>query len=119
MNNGYAADRSQVANPCTWIWRGRIWSNGRAAESWFTCTLPPNSISCVAGGYNSHEWGSFAPTSYHTGGVNALRVDGSVMFVSDTINTGDLSAAQVTSGKSPYGVWGAMGSINGGESVSL
>ncbi|MCF0234593.1 MAG: DUF1559 domain-containing protein, partial [Thermoguttaceae bacterium] len=119
LNNAYAADRVSAQNPCTWLWRGRIWSNGRAAEQWFTCTLPPNSASCVAGSFNSHEWGSFAPTSYHTGGVNALRVDGSVMFVSDTINTGDLSAAQVTTGQSPYGVWGALGSINGGETVSL
>lgn len=119
LNNAYEADRVRCKNPCTWLWRGRIWSNGRAAEAWFTCTLPPNSASCVAGSFNSHEWGSFAPTSYHSGGVNALRGDGSVMFVSDTIDTGDLSAAQVTSGPSPYGVWGALGSINGGESASL
>ncbi len=119
LNNAYEADRVSVKNPCTWLWRGRIWSNGRAAEAWFTCTLPPNSVSCVAGSFNSHEWGSFAPTSYHSGGVNVLRGDGSVAFVSDTIDTGDLSAAQVTSGKSPYGVWGAMGSINGGEAISF
>lgn len=119
LSNGYDADRTKVRNPCVHLWRGRIWSNGRAAEAWFTCTLPPNSVSCVAGSFNSHEWGSFAPTSYHSGGVNVLRVDGSVAFVSDTIDTGNLSAAQVTSGRSPYGVWGAMGSINGGEPASL
>ena len=118
LDNALAADRMTVKNPGTVLWRGRIWSNGRAAEAWFTCTLPPNSVSCVAGSFNSHEWGSFAPTSYHTGGVNALRVDGSVMFVSDTIDCGTLSAAQVTSGKSPYGVWGALGSINGGETTT-
>ncbi|MBQ9371243.1 MAG: DUF1559 domain-containing protein [Thermoguttaceae bacterium] len=118
LDNAYGADRLTVKNPCKVLWRGRIWSNGRAAEAWFTCTLPPNSVSCVAGSFNSHEWGSFAPTSYHSGGVNVVRVDGSVTFVSDTIDTGNLSAAQVTSGKSPYGVWGAMGSINGGESYS-
>ncbi len=119
LNNAYGADRTTVKNPCSALWRGRIWSNGRAADAWFTCTLPPNSVSCVAGSYNSNEWGSFAPTSYHSGGVNVLRVDGSVTFVSDTVNTGDLSAAQVTTGRSPYGVWGAMGSINGGETASL
>ncbi|MDO5309701.1 MAG: DUF1559 domain-containing protein [Planctomycetia bacterium] len=118
LNNAYAADRLTVKNPCTSLWRGRIWSNGRAADAWFTCTLPPNSVSCVAGSFNSNEWGSFAPTSYHAGGVNILRVDGSVAFASDTIDTGDLSAAQVTSGQSPYGVWGALGSINGGEPKS-
>ncbi|MDO4586886.1 MAG: DUF1559 domain-containing protein [Planctomycetia bacterium] len=119
LDNGYGADRKTVSNPCQNLWRGLIWSNGRAAEAWFTCTLPPNSVSCVAGSYNSHEWGSFSPTSYHSGGVNCLRVDGSVMFVSDTVNTGDLSLPQATTGTSPYGVWGALGSINGGETVSL
>ena len=118
LDNGYGADRKTVKNPATALWRGRMWSNGRAADQWFTCTLPPNSVSCVAGSFNSNEWGSFAPTSYHSGGVNVVRVDGSVAFISDTINTGNLSAAQVTSGESPYGVWGAMGSINGGEATS-
>ena len=118
MDNGYAADRKTVRNPCKNLWRGRIWSNGRAADAWFTCTLPPNSVSCVAGSFNANEWGSFAPTSYHPGGVTVVRVDGSVSFVSDTIDTGNLSAAQVTSGASPYGVWGAMGSINGGETTA-
>ena len=118
MDNGYAADRKTVRNPCKNLWRGRIWSNGRAADAWFTCTLPPNSVSCVAGSFNANEWGSFAPTSYHPGGVTVVRVDGSVAFVSDTVDTGNLSAAQVTSGASPYGVWGAMGSINGGETTA-
>ena len=118
LDNGYGADRKSVKNPATALWRGRMWSNGRPADQWFTCTLPPNSVSCVAGVFNSNEWGSFAPTSYHSGGVNAVRVDGSVAFISDTINTGNLSAAQVTSGESPYGVWGAMGTIDGGETLS-
>ena len=64
-----------------------------------------------------------AASSYHTGGVNVAIGDGSVQFVSDTINwsTGTMSdtVAVVTSGPSPFGVWGAMGSINGGESVNF
>ena len=58
------------------------------------------------------------PNSFHPGGVNALRADGSVSFISETIDTGNLSAASVTSGISPYGTWGALGSKNGGEVVS-
>ncbi|MDD3468542.1 MAG: DUF1559 domain-containing protein [Thermoguttaceae bacterium] len=118
LNNAYSADRKSIKNPAH-LWRGRIWSNGRSADAWFTCTLPPNSVSCVAGGFTVHEWGSFAPTSNHSGGVNALRVDGSVMFVSDSIHTGNLMDAQVVTGPSPYGTWGALGSINGGETISL
>jgi hypothetical protein len=51
--------------------------------------------------------------------VVVLRCDASVSFVSDTINTGDASEAPVENGTSPYGVWGSLGSINGGESQGL
>ena len=115
--NGYhATDRTRVATPATGLWRGRMWMNGRAADAWFTTTIGPNSISCVANN-SSHEWGTFSPSSYHTGGVQVLFVDGSVSFITNSIDTGNLNDPQVTSGRSPYGVWGAIGSINGGESL--
>jgi hypothetical protein len=41
--------------------------------------------------------------------------DGSVRFVSETIDAGSPNSYAVTTGKSPYGVWGAMGSPAGGE----
>ncbi|MBQ4202997.1 MAG: DUF1559 domain-containing protein, partial [Thermoguttaceae bacterium] len=117
LDNALEADGKTVKNPSSSLWRGRIWTNGRAADAWFTCTLPPNSASCVAGRFDSNEWGSFAPTSYHPGGVNVAWCDGSVKFVPDSINVGDLSKPQVVKGKSPYGVWGALGSVGGGEST--
>lgn len=45
--------------------------------------------------------------------------DGAVRFVSDNIDTGNLSAADIRSltGRSPYGTWGALGSIAGGEVI--
>ncbi len=46
-------------------------------------------------------------------------LDGSVHFISETIDSGDLTQGLVQSGKSPYGVWGALGSRNGGESVAF
>jgi prepilin-type processing-associated H-X9-DG protein len=58
------------------------------------------------------------PDSYHPGGVNALFGDGSVRFINDTIDAGNANSAYVTSGQSPFGVWGAMGSRSGGESKS-
>jgi prepilin-type processing-associated H-X9-DG protein len=111
-------NRRQIQNPAS-LWSGLIWSNGRPADAWFNTALPPNSVSCVAGGFHSNEWGAFPPTSHHTGGVQVLFGDGSVHFVTDTINTGNLNDAQVTTGISPWGVWGALGSINGGEARSL
>ena len=70
------------------------------------------------------RYGIFTPTSNHTGGVNCAFLDGSVHFVSDTINamnTG-MSYADFSltpTGTSLYGVWGALGTPNGGESKSL
>jgi prepilin-type processing-associated H-X9-DG protein len=56
-------------------------------------------------------------TSNHPGGVQVARADGSVFFASDTIDCGNLTAASptATTGASPYGVWGALGTRNGGE----
>ena len=119
LTNAYdPTDRKKIVNPA-YLWSGHIWSNGRAADAWFNCALPPNSVSCVAGSFNVHEWGVFPPTSNHTGGVQVLLGDGSVHFVSDTVDTNNLNLPQVTSGASAWGVWGAMGSINGGESQSF
>ncbi|MDR2439618.1 MAG: DUF1559 domain-containing protein, partial [Planctomycetaceae bacterium] len=67
-------------------------------------------------------------SSYHPGGVNAVLGDGSVRFVSETIDMGtgigfpDAATAVPVgevSGESPFGVWGAMGSRNGSEAKSF
>jgi hypothetical protein len=42
-----------------------------------------------------------------------------VRFVTSTIDSGDPTKPPVTAGPSPYGVWGALGSISGGEAVSI
>ena len=42
----------------------------------------------------------------------------SVRFISETIDTGNLYAAPATQGESVYGVWGALGTKDGGEAVS-
>ncbi|MCL2745051.1 MAG: DUF1559 domain-containing protein [Planctomycetaceae bacterium] len=115
ITNGYhATDKTQVVAPIN-NYRGLIWSNGRAAEAWFTTTIGPNSISCQAGA-GSHSWGTYSPSSYHTGGVQVLFADGSMHFISNTVDTGNLNLGQVVEGKTNYGVWGAIGSMNGGES---
>jgi hypothetical protein len=51
-------------------------------------------------------------------------LDGSVRFITDSIDTNGLNGDNGGgdpdySGRSVFGVWGALGSINGGESVSL
>jgi hypothetical protein len=64
-------------------------------------------------------------SSFHTGGAQACMSDGSVHFVSDSIDTGNPNVIQqrpageggpeIFSGPSAYGVWGALGSRLGGE----
>jgi prepilin-type processing-associated H-X9-DG protein len=103
--------------------RGESWASGFPLCTGFTTVLPPNSpIALNATG--EWNWGVFPPQSHHPGGVNAAMCDGSVQFISETINTGNLALPQFNSQtppvkESPYGVWGALGSMNGGEAVSV
>ena len=100
---------------------------GVVGNNCFHTVLPPNSPSCVDGAPGENTigaWGIFSATSNHTGGVNIALLDGSVRFVSDTVSsvTTGLSAPrpnQRTSGYSDFGVWGAMGTPDGGESTTI
>lgn len=90
----------------------------------FTTILPPNSALCLIGdpawqsGGGHYAPGIWTATSEHVGGVNASRADGSVGFISENVDTGNLAIPAplaTTGGLSPYGVWGALGTKNGGE----
>jgi prepilin-type N-terminal cleavage/methylation domain-containing protein/prepilin-type processing-associated H-X9-DG protein len=94
-------------------YRGTCWYQG----SWltvFNTIMPPNSPACA-----SFYHFMCPPSSNHTGGANVGFTDGSVHFISETINYGDPDHAAVLSGGSPYGVWGSLGTANGEESVSV
>ncbi len=107
---------------------GTRWADGNTGFSNFSTILPPNGPNCYSadnaaqsgtGNAGDDQRGLQSGSSYHPGGMNVARLDGSVSFVSDGIDTGDLTLTAVDSGRSPYGVWGAMGSASGGESKSL
>ena len=90
---------------------GARWMDGRPGYSGVNNILPPNNATC------SSQTGSgiYTVSSNHAGGANLLLADGAVRFVSENIDTGNLSLAPATSGNSNYGVWGNLGSRDGGE----
>ena len=103
---------------------GKKWGDALPIQMTFHTILPPNSPTCAKGSdaYPSSGNAMISATSNHTGGVNASMGDGSVRFISEsisygnTLSTHNVNAAQT--GNSPYGVWGALGTVNGGESTT-
>ncbi len=94
---------------------GRAW-DGRPYFVGFATMTPPNGPSCHWGEIDGNEHMG-AMSSHHTGGGQVAMGDGSVRFISDSIDTGLLAVDDVESpsGMSAYGVWGALGSKAGGE----
>ncbi len=112
--------------------RGGVRFSGRPVDGGgFSTVLPPNSPSCggeyARGGFAASPYyfpGLMSPTSNHPGGVHVSRCDGSVVFIAETIDCGNMQAPSPDSpsnpnadGPSPYGIWGAFGTRSGNESV--
>ena len=103
--------------------RGSRWADGRAGVSLVSTILPFNSPSFQVQGSPTAD-GVYSAGSMHTGGGNVVMLDGSTHFVSKDIDTGDMSAATLTvehmaaDAPTPYGVWGAAGTIRSGEVFS-
>jgi hypothetical protein len=142
-----STDRVSLDGTVTDYGRGYYcFADGRSPLSAFNTATPPNVPSCIYSvrisrtdhpGYSNA--GFLTATSNHSGGVNCALGDASVRFVSDTINCGKqtydifaattgyvsttVSGAPITikenAGNSEFGVWGALGTVNGGESTAL
>jgi len=104
---------------------GMRWADPRVGYTGCFTILPPNSPVCTSGGV---EDGYAPPSSYHEAGAHVVMCDASARFVSETVDAGNpldtppLGAgndARRYTGASMWGVWGAMGTINGGESKQL
>ena len=106
-------------------WRGHWFGDGRPVNGGFITVLPPNGPSC-SNGAGDGVWAIVSASSNHSGGVNAVMLDGSVRFISETISTNitgrdnaDTPVKGPQTGKSPYGVWGSLGTISGGETDTI
>lgn len=96
---------------------GRAW-DGRPYFVAMATAVGPNGPSCQESTVDG--WFQYATmSSYHPGGGNVVMADGSVHFVSETIDAGDPTLQEATSGPSVYGVWGALGTRGGGEPASV
>ena len=143
LTQGYFTTASGIAEL-----PGEKWSSGFLFYSGVTLIIPPNGASCAtaapAAAQSAGQNGIITPSSRHTGGCHCLMGDGTVKFVNENINssmittsTPPLSQATVPdletvinatytglpagttyTGQSPYGIWGAIGTMGGGETVS-
>ncbi len=119
------------------------WACGLPYFSAVTIAVPPNGGSCMlpatpdltSGSTAANTNGFFTPSSRHTGGVQVLMGDGTVRFVNETLNSssscvpagtnsmtaidsGKSGAGAACNGQSPFGIWGALGTIASGETVN-
>ena len=100
---------------------GQYWASGEPEQNYFATIFSPNAGSFDLPVTIQGVMGSaLYPTasSSHAGGVHVVMGDGTVRFINENINAGDTTADFTTvSGESPYGVWGALGTIAGEENI--
>jgi Tfp pilus assembly protein PilE len=109
---------------------GRRWGDSAMPYTSFMTIFPPNrGPNCFSGGAEV-SLSVITASSYHPGGVQTGLLDGSVRFTNDIINAlspetpsdystpSSMTTLVTGSGASRFGVWGAMGSIAGGESTN-
>ncbi|GHT27659.1 general secretion pathway protein GspG [Planctomycetales bacterium] len=115
-------DMQYVSGTPAYDRKGERWGSAGIGYSGFHTALPPNAPSCGEdNAYNVEKICYTSASSFHSGGVNVGLLDGAVRYVSDTVDCGKLTenpAANYSKG-SPYGVWGAIGTVAGAESKSL
>ena len=102
-------------------WRGDRWPEGNCSSTGFVTVLAPNSPSCSLDTWDG-SWGIYSAGSRHEGGCHVLLGDGAVRFISENLDGGNRSSPDANSagttavgGRSPYGVWGALGTRASGE----
>jgi len=115
--------KSTEIHSAIWDYTGQRAWDGPTTWNSFNTILPPNAPNCRAGTSGSDTGAAYiSASSEHSGGVQCLLLDGSVRFVSETVHCNDLTLTPPTDdtgGPSQYGIWGAMGTVSGGEVVNL
>jgi prepilin-type processing-associated H-X9-DG protein len=105
--------------------RGLKWALARGLHGAVTEISAPNTELCMFNGHSFNQ-GVLPPSSRHQGGVHVLMGDGAVKFITDAIEAGDQNSAMVGTDagllapglKSPYGLWGSLGTRAAKETIS-
>ncbi len=107
---------------------GQFWASGEPEHNNFATVISPNGPSCefrnsmsgmgIPGTPPATSARVLSASSYHDGGVNVLMGDGGVRNVNENIFAGNLNYdVSLPTGESPYGIWGALGTISGDETI--
>jgi prepilin-type processing-associated H-X9-DG protein len=105
--------------------RGFRWMDSALLYTCFNTILPPNSEICLGGG-GDFSGGVLPPGSYHQGGCHVLMADGAVIFMTASVEAGDprngivmrnQTGNRAPGSKSPFGLWGALGTRASKETI--
>ncbi len=88
-DSNYFANEFKVQSDEWYQLPGRGWGNGWGLTGAFATAMPPNSPNCSSSIYPMSNPCTLTPSSYHSGGCNIAMADGSVRFISETVDTGN------------------------------
>ena len=103
--------------------RGYRWADAMPLMTGFNTVLPPNTQLCFGG--DSTTIGTLSLSSRHQGGGHVAMGDGAVVFLTDSIESGEMKGSVTLDGQghlapgspSPFGLWGALGTRNQNEMI--
>ena len=109
--------------------RGMNWACYISSNTMVWTVRPPNSENCLGNWYDNG--GQMPAASRHQGGAHVLMGDGAVIFMTDSVEAGNQRHPVVdrdnarnnafpgtrAGSPSPYGLWGALGTKAGQETI--